>query len=66
GSGHANMSDQGSQSHTRAYMKIRNVLDLIRMGERMRYIRNYLASTDYDGVVKIWDAITGEVIYHHI
>ncbi|GER30281.1 SPA1-related 2 [Striga asiatica] len=24
------------------------------------YIRNYLASTDYDGVVKLWDASTGE------
>ncbi|KAI3713553.1 hypothetical protein L1987_72132 [Smallanthus sonchifolius] len=30
------------------------------------YIRNYLASTDYDGVVKIWDAGTGEAISHHI
>nr|GEU46512.1 protein SPA1-related 2-like isoform X1 [Tanacetum cinerariifolium] len=29
------------------------------------YIRNYLASTDYDGVVKIWDAGTGEVVSHH-
>ncbi|CAA0838211.1 Protein SPA1-RELATED 2 [Striga hermonthica] len=24
------------------------------------YIRNYLASTDYDGIVKLWDASTGE------
>ncbi|KAI6702036.1 hypothetical protein NL676_011172 [Syzygium grande] len=24
------------------------------------YIRNYLASTDYDGVVKLWDASTGK------
>ncbi|KAL7609745.1 hypothetical protein Lser_V15G09966 [Lactuca serriola] len=30
------------------------------------YIRNYLASTDYDGVVKIWDAGTGEAISNHI
>ncbi|KAK9053017.1 hypothetical protein SSX86_029647 [Deinandra increscens subsp. villosa] len=30
------------------------------------YIRNYLASTDYDGVVKIWDAGTGEAVSHHI
>lgn len=30
------------------------------------YIRNYLASTDYDGVVKIWDAGTGESVSHHI
>ncbi|XP_076883198.1 protein SPA1-RELATED 2-like [Bidens hawaiensis] len=30
------------------------------------YIRNYLASTDYDGAVKIWDAGTGEAISHHI
>ncbi|KAJ0565138.1 putative transcription factor WD40-like family [Helianthus annuus] len=30
------------------------------------YIRNYLASADYDGVVKIWDAGTGEAISHHI
>ncbi|GKD73347.1 SPA1-related 2-like protein isoform X1, partial [Tanacetum coccineum] len=30
------------------------------------YMRNYLASTDYDEVVKIWDAGTGEVISHHI
>nr|GEX55699.1 putative reverse transcriptase domain-containing protein [Tanacetum cinerariifolium] len=36
GSGHANMSDQGSQSHIRADMKIRTVLDLMRRGERMR------------------------------
>lgn len=26
------------------------------------YIRNYLASTDYDGVVKLWDAGTGQEI----
>lgn len=25
------------------------------------YIKNYLASTDYDGVVKLWDASTGQV-----
>ncbi|KAL7111788.1 hypothetical protein ACP275_05G111900 [Erythranthe tilingii] len=24
------------------------------------YIRNYLASTDYDGIVKLWDASTGQ------
>nr|XP_043640139.1 protein SPA1-RELATED 2-like [Erigeron canadensis] len=30
------------------------------------YIRNYLASTDYDGVVKIWDAGTGETMSHLI
>lgn len=24
------------------------------------YIRNYLASTDYDGIVKLWDANTGQ------
>lgn len=30
------------------------------------YIRNYLASTDYDGIVKIWDAGTGEAVSHHI
>ncbi|XP_076957503.1 protein SPA1-RELATED 2-like [Bidens hawaiensis] len=30
------------------------------------YIRNYLASADYDGVVKIWDAGTGEAVSHHI
>ncbi|KAJ9549727.1 hypothetical protein OSB04_022270 [Centaurea solstitialis] len=30
------------------------------------YIRNYLASTDYDGVVKLWDAGTGEAVSHHI
>ncbi|KAL8138803.1 hypothetical protein V2J09_004804 [Rumex salicifolius] len=26
------------------------------------YIQNYLASTDYDGVVKLWDASTGQEI----
>ncbi|KAE9597807.1 hypothetical protein Lal_00013927 [Lupinus albus] len=26
------------------------------------YIKNYLASTDYDGVVKLWDASTGQEI----
>lgn len=30
------------------------------------YIRNYLASTDYDGVVKLWDAGTGEAVSNHI
>ncbi|KAI3787571.1 hypothetical protein L1987_42138 [Smallanthus sonchifolius] len=30
------------------------------------YIRNYLASADYDGVVKIWDAGTGGAVSHHI
>ncbi|QHO01945.1 hypothetical protein HN873_044308 [Arachis hypogaea] len=28
------------------------------------YIRNYLASTDYDGVVKLWDGITGQGFAH--
>ncbi|KAJ8451161.1 hypothetical protein Cgig2_026970 [Carnegiea gigantea] len=27
-----------------------------------KYIRNYLASTDYDGLVKIWDASTGQAL----
>lgn len=30
------------------------------------YIKNYLASTDYDGVVKLWDAGTGQAVSHHI
>ncbi|KVH91821.1 Protein kinase-like domain-containing protein [Cynara cardunculus var. scolymus] len=30
------------------------------------YIKNYLASTDYDGMVKIWDAGTGQAVSHHI
>ncbi|XP_047270020.1 protein SPA1-RELATED 2 isoform X1 [Capsicum annuum] len=28
------------------------------------YIRNYLASTDYDGAVKLWDASTGQDFSH--
>ncbi|XP_055821651.1 protein SPA1-RELATED 2 [Solanum dulcamara] len=28
------------------------------------YIRNYLATTDYDGVVKLWDASTGQAFLH--
>ncbi|KAK6116984.1 hypothetical protein DH2020_049228 [Rehmannia glutinosa] len=28
------------------------------------YIRNYLASTDYDGIVKLWDASTGQGFSH--
>ncbi|KAM7280114.1 hypothetical protein ACFE04_007248 [Oxalis oulophora] len=30
------------------------------------YIKNYLASTDYDGVVKLWDATTGQVVSHYM
>lgn len=30
------------------------------------YIRNYLASTDYDGVVQVWDASTGVAYSQHI
>ncbi|OMO85181.1 hypothetical protein COLO4_21724 [Corchorus olitorius] len=30
------------------------------------YIKNYLASTDYDGVVKLWDASTGQAVSHYI
>ncbi|KAK9274976.1 hypothetical protein L1049_022233 [Liquidambar formosana] len=30
------------------------------------YIKNYLASTDYDGVVKLWDVSTGQVFSHYI
>ncbi|KAL0329984.1 UNVERIFIED_CONTAM: protein SPA1-RELATED 2 [Sesamum radiatum] len=30
------------------------------------YIRNYLASTDYDGIVKLWDAATGQGFSHFI
>lgn len=29
------------------------------------YIKNYLASTDYDGVVKIWDAGAGQTVSQH-
>ncbi|XP_002509925.2 protein SPA1-RELATED 2 isoform X1 [Ricinus communis] len=29
------------------------------------YIKNYLASTDYDGVVKLWDANTGQGVYQY-
>ncbi|KAL2516693.1 Protein SPA1-RELATED 2 [Abeliophyllum distichum] len=28
------------------------------------YVRNYLASTDYDGIVKLWDASTGQGFSH--
>ncbi|XWS48839.1 hypothetical protein CRYUN_Cryun13aG0110800 [Craigia yunnanensis] len=30
------------------------------------YIKNYLASSDYDGLVKLWDASTGQAISHYI
>ncbi|EOY24948.1 Ubiquitin ligase protein cop1, putative isoform 8 [Theobroma cacao] len=30
------------------------------------YIKNYLASTDYDGLVKLWDASTGQAVSHFI
>ncbi|XP_015056222.1 protein SUPPRESSOR OF PHYA-105 1-like isoform X1 [Solanum pennellii] len=30
-----------------------------------KYMRNYLASTDYDGVVKMWDASTGQEFSQH-
>ncbi|CAN8246510.1 unnamed protein product [Cochlearia groenlandica] len=30
------------------------------------YIRNYLASSDYDGIVKLWDVTTGQTISHFI
>ncbi|KAK2966484.1 hypothetical protein RJ640_019013, partial [Escallonia rubra] len=30
------------------------------------YVRNYLASTDYDGVVKLWDAETGQGISQYV
>ncbi|XP_044493723.1 protein SUPPRESSOR OF PHYA-105 1-like [Mangifera indica] len=29
------------------------------------YIRNYLASTDYDGIVQMWDASTGQGFSHY-
>ncbi|KDP25331.1 hypothetical protein JCGZ_20487 [Jatropha curcas] len=29
------------------------------------YIKNYLASTDYDGVVKLWDASTGQGVFQY-
>ncbi|XP_038725408.1 protein SPA1-RELATED 2-like isoform X1 [Tripterygium wilfordii] len=29
------------------------------------YIKNYLASTDYDGVVKIWDVSTGQGVFQY-
>ncbi|VFQ67700.1 unnamed protein product [Cuscuta campestris] len=28
------------------------------------YIRNYLATSDYDGVVKLWDATSGQGFFH--
>ncbi|XP_073152629.1 protein SPA1-RELATED 2-like isoform X2 [Henckelia pumila] len=30
------------------------------------YIRNYIASTDYEGIVKLWDAGTGQSFSHFI
>ncbi|KAL1217740.1 Protein SPA1-RELATED 2 [Cardamine amara subsp. amara] len=30
------------------------------------YIRNYIASSDYDGIVKLWDVTTGQAISHFI
>ncbi|KAK1430629.1 hypothetical protein QVD17_13508 [Tagetes erecta] len=30
------------------------------------YIKNYLASTDYDGIVKLWDVGSGQAVSHHI
>ncbi|XVF13017.1 hypothetical protein REPUB_Repub08aG0170900 [Reevesia pubescens] len=30
------------------------------------YIKNYLASADHDGLVKLWDASTGQAISHYI
>ncbi|XP_074580313.1 protein SUPPRESSOR OF PHYA-105 1-like isoform X2 [Curcuma longa] len=30
-----------------------------------KYIRNYLASTDYDGVVQLWDASTGQGFHQY-
>lgn len=30
-----------------------------------KYIRNYLASTDYDGIVKLWDASTGQAFFQY-
>lgn len=30
------------------------------------YIRNYLASSDYDGIIKLWDVTTGQAISHFI
>ncbi|MCD7450003.1 ornithine decarboxylase antizyme with +1 programmed ribosomal shift Spa1 [Datura stramonium] len=30
------------------------------------YLKNYLASTDYDGIVKMWDASTGQEFSQHI
>nr|GMD61907.1 protein SUPPRESSOR OF PHYA-105 1-like isoform X1 [Ipomoea batatas] len=30
------------------------------------YIKNYLASSDYDGVVKMWDASTGQGFSHYM
>ncbi|KAJ0609382.1 putative transcription factor WD40-like family [Helianthus annuus] len=29
------------------------------------YIKNYLASTDYDGAVKLWDVGSGQAVSHH-
>ncbi|GLU05930.1 hypothetical protein SLE2022_230030 [Rubroshorea leprosula] len=30
------------------------------------YIKSYLASTDYDGVVKLWDASTGQAVNQYV
>ncbi|PWA34797.1 mitogen-activated protein (MAP) kinase, ERK3/4, Apoptotic protease-activating factor 1 [Artemisia annua] len=30
------------------------------------YIKNFIASTDYDGAVKLWDAGSGQVVSQHI
>ncbi|XP_076890467.1 protein SPA1-RELATED 2-like [Bidens hawaiensis] len=30
------------------------------------YIKNYLASTDHDGAVKLWDVGSGEAVSHHV
>lgn len=30
-----------------------------------KYLKNYLASADYDGVVQVWDAFTGQGLSHY-
>ncbi|XP_059301574.1 protein SUPPRESSOR OF PHYA-105 1-like isoform X2 [Lycium ferocissimum] len=57
------LNDSADPQYPVAEMSNRSKLSCVSWNN---YMKNYLASTDYDGIVKMWDASTGQEFSQHI
>ncbi|KAL0297547.1 UNVERIFIED_CONTAM: protein SPA1-RELATED 2 [Sesamum radiatum] len=69
-----NWSTMGMEDKSDSADRLGGFFDVVEMSNKSKlscicwnsYIRNFLASTDYDGIVKLWDAATGQEFCHFI